>query len=265
MKTLKFSALFAVALTVVSGGVLRAEYTASEIVSLFNANGGWSFISTGSVTERLFTTRSGATPDLRAYSASLGNTAGIYSTCVSGGSTAPGNGTATLYYSATTGLTQNISGQFLSVGGAVLYQRYAAGTLSSFNYGAAMNTGTRTNDSSTLRSAIMVLNSMSSTQALAYDWNSNKYLQYLLSIRDDKSYWALDYNTNLRYTELGDFAVFMMHTGTTTQSQLYVSYASHTGNFENNGVPEPATLLLWTLGSAGALGVGHYRRQSRKA
>ena len=264
MKTLKNLVLLTVALTAICSGALRAEYTASEIVAGFNANGGWAFYSGGSVTERLFTTRSGATPDLRAYSSILGST-GIYTMCVSGGLSAPGSGTATLNYNAATGLTQNISGQFLSVGAAVLYQRYAAGTLSSFNYGVAMNTGTRSSDSNTLRTAIMVLNSMTTASALTFDWDSNKYLQYLLSIRDEKGYWALDYNTNLRYTELGGFSVFMMDTGSGYQSQLYVSYASHLGNFENNDVPEPATLLLWTLGSAGAFGFNHYRKRNKKA
>ena len=256
----------AIALIVLCSGSIRAELTASQIVSQFNSLGtnGWSFNSTGSVTERRFYNNNNA-PDLRAYSSALG-TSGIYAMCVGSGSSAPSSGTAKLNYEAATGLTRNNSNVALSVGGAVLYQRYASATINShgniFDYSTAMNTGNRSNDASTLRSAIMTLNNATSTNSV--NWTSNKYLQYLLTLRDDREYWIRDYNTNLRYNELGDFAVFMMNVGSGYQTHLYVSYASHLGNYENGGVPEPATLLLWTLGM-GAFGVGHFRKRSRKA
>ena len=262
MKTLRFSALLAVALTAMSCGVLRGEYTASEIVAGFNANGGWSFNSTGGMYERRFYSSINTMPDVRAYSSVLG-ASGIYAMCMSSGSSAPSSGTATLNYNATSGLTRNRDDVALSVGGAVLYKMYATGTLGIFNYTQAMNTGQRYSDATDLRNAIYALNNATSVNTPT--WTTNRFLQYLLNIRNDREYWILDYNTNLRYTELGDFAVFMMNTGNGYQTNLYLSYASHLGNFENPGVPEPATLLLWTLGSIGALGFRHYRKRSGKA
>ena len=85
---------------------------------------------------------------------------------------------------------------------------------------------------------------------------------------------TIDYssNTNLRYLELGDFAVFMMDiNGSSARTQLYVTYASHSGNYEDGigddigNAPEPATLLLWSLGSVGALEFRHYRKRSKTA
>jgi len=124
---------------------------------------------------------------------------------------------------------------------------------------------------------MLALNSMTPDGVLTYDWDGNKYLQYLLNIRDDKNYWANDYNTNLRYSELGKFAVFLMEIdGGSAQSHFYVTYASHTGNYEDgngNGdgndnddghAPEPTTLLLWTFGGIGALGFRHYCKRSAK-
>ena len=275
--------MLAVALTAICSGTLHAELTAEQIWRDFNANGGWAYSSTGTVQERLFTTRSGNTPDLRAYSPTLGTAAGIYTMCVGSGSSAPATGTATLRYDPNTGYTQNTSGQYLSVGGAVLYQRYAAGTLSDFNYSEryGLSTGTRSSDASALRSAIMDLNWLTATSALTYNWTGNKYLQYLLmdisgfslaeindvnnaAVQTAKIYWAENYNTNLYYSDLGNYAVFMMDTGSGYQTQLYVRYASHTGSYDNNGVPEPATLLLWTIGTVGTFGIGHYRKRSRK-
>ena len=261
MKTLKNSVLLAVALAAMSCGVVYAELTASEIVTGFNTNGGWSFNSTGGMYERRFYS-SDTMPDIRAYSSVLGAT-GIYAMCMSSGSSAPSSGTARLNYDAATGFTRNRDGVALSVGGAVLYKMYATGALTSFDYSLAMNTGQRYSDAIDLRNAIYNLNNATSVNSL--NWTSNKYLQYLLDIRNDREYWILNYNTNLRYTELGDFAVFMMDTGSASQTNLYISFASHTGSYENNGVPEPASLLLWTLGSIGTLGVSHFRKRNRKA
>ena len=76
MKTLLFSVLMAVTFTFLCSSALQGEYTASEIVSRFNALGpdGWSFVTNGSDTERPFysPTPAGAMPDVRAYASSLG-------------------------------------------------------------------------------------------------------------------------------------------------------------------------------------------------
>ena len=283
MKTLKFSALLAVAFIAMNSDALRGEFTASEIVSRFNALGpnGWSFVIGGSGTERPFysPTPAGAMPDVRAYASSLGP-AGvpvIYSVSMSSCSDVS-CGTAKLNYDATTGMSRNRDGVALSVGAAVLYQHYASVTLNSwagyniFDYGSLPNSGQRSCDASLLLSAMMILNH--ATSANSVDWTTNKYLQYLMSIRNDQNYWVRDYNTNLRYPELGNFAVFMVEiNGGSSQSQLYVTYASHLGSYKggngngngNGHAPEPATLLLWSLGSLGVFGFRQYRKQSIKA
>ena len=288
MKTPGFSVLLAAVLTAMSSGVLRAEFfTASEIVARFNALGpdGWSFVTGGSGTERPFfpPTPAGAMPDVSAYASSLGpyGTPVIFSMSMGSGSEVS-SGTAKLNYDATTGKTRNSDGTALSVGAAVLYQHYAAVTLNScagyniFDYSFLPNTWQRSSDASLLLSAMVALNLADSANSV--DWTSNKYLQYLLNIKNDGDYWVLDYNTNLRYSELGNFAVFMMEIDgeVFAQSPLYVTYASHLDNYgdgssgngdgnENGHAPEPATLLLWSLGSLGALGFRQYRKQSIKA
>jgi len=274
MKTLKISVMLAVAITAVCSGTLRAELTGKQIADGFH----WAYDSRDGlyVSELRLYNSSGTNPNItNAYSSILGPT-GVYTMCVGNGSAAPYGGTATLNYESGTGYTRSNNGDYLSVGAAVLYQRYAAGELN-YDYVGSLGIGTRYTDANNLRSAIFALNRAASMTAS--EWTNNQYALYLLrdvsgfslaeinantaAVQAAKAYWTSNYSTDQYYAELGNYAVFMMDigNGTTYQTQLYVTGA----NYNNPGAPEPATLLLWTLGSIGALGFRHSHKRSRKA
>jgi hypothetical protein len=160
---------------------------------------------------------------------------------------------ARLSYNGVTGETKNASGVALSVGGALLYQQYATGELP--------NAGTL----STLATAIRALNSATSITSIT--WTTG-YYAYLLTINDDRNFWIGNYNVNQYYEEIGNYAVFIMNIWTTTggvaQDHLYVARVDYGGGGSSD-VPEPATLLLWTLGGVGALGANRWRKRSQKA
>jgi len=249
MKTLKNLVLLTVALTLVNCGVALAELTPSQIVSQFNNLGtnGWAFDTRGSIPSTFTATNSSLVPDLSAYASGSLN-----SFCVNMNLGAISRGVATLSYNADTGRTQNASNVALSVGGALLYQQYAAGLLPVVLGSISIDT------------SIRALNNATSVTAI--NWSQGFYA-YLYSLKPDSSYWIANYNVNQRYDEIGDHAVFVMNikgaTGTANyQDFLYVARADYGGN---NDVPEPATLLLWTLGSAGAFGFNHYRKRNKKA
>ena len=250
MKTLKIVVLLAIAFPLMNCGVVRADLTPGQIVSQFNSLGtyGWAFTSSGSAPRQFTASSTAFVPDLSAYASSTSSSFAFNSFCVNTSIAAVSSGAAKLSYNPTTGITQNASGIALSVGGALLYQQYAAGVLPN-----ASNT-------TTLASTIRSLNSATSINSLS--WTTDTFLSYLLTLNADRNYWIGNYNVNQRYDEIGDYAVFIMNitnaTGTIQyQDHLYVARADYGGD---KGVPEPATLLLWALGSVGALGVGKYRR-----
>jgi hypothetical protein len=251
MKTQKFSALLAVVFTVICSGIVRADLTPSEIVSQFNGTNGWAFTATSLATPRTFTAvNSSHVPNLSAYASGTLNSFCVNSSI--GTVVTTSGGVARLNYDATTGRTQNASGVALSVGGALLYQQYAAGELP--------DVGTV----SALAMAIRDLNSVTSISSIS--WTTG-YYAYLLTINVDKNYWIGNYNVNQYYEEIGNYAVFIMNIwtngGTVAQDHLYVAGADYSGG--SGDVPEPATLLLWTLGGVGALGINHYRKRSKIA
>jgi hypothetical protein len=252
MRTFHLSTLLAVVLTVVGSGVLRADLTPSEIVAQFNNLGtnGWEFTSTGNA-PRTFTSSIAAVPDLSAYVSGV-----FYSFSVDTNFMVAASGLAKLNYNATTGLTQNAAGTALSVGGAFLYQQYAQSELP--------NTVAELELAQTIRN----LNSATTSTSSALNWGVNAALLYLLSINSDREYWVGNYNVNQRYDEIGDYAVFIMNittsSGLTRQDHIYVARANY-GTTPINAVPEPATVMIWMLGSVGALGMNTYRKRSGKA
>ena len=144
-----------------------------------------------------------------------------------------------------------------------------------------------------IRSAMQVVNLVTQDTSSAYyyvnlDWEKNYYTSLLLAENSDKNYWLQEYNFLERYDEIGDYCVFVMNmrdpnapshiipnpycydTVNPGTIDIYHSdflFLAEGTNFRNggnggSGVPEPATLLLWTLGSFGLAG-GSWVRKHR--
>lgn len=289
MKSLKILVLIAVALTFANSNLVFADLTPNEIVAQFNGlegGAGWSFNTTLNATlgnsERLFSTTAGAvngrTPLLSAYtSGAYGtspNIAAFYTLCANPDLTIPYNtvtGYAKLNYNAATGATRNVSGDALTVGAAWLYSQYAQGTLAGFRYTSQGNIpgSNRYADAQLLHTTINLLMTGTAAQVNAAA-STNKFVQALLQANSSAAYWTGTYNANQRYQEIGDFTVLVMNltsgpngTGTQYQDMLYVARAGY--GTDPGGVPEPATLMLWTLGSLGVVGLGYCRKRAKQS
>ena len=264
MRTRQFSVLLAVALTAMCSGGLRADFNAQFVVDNFAGAGQrtWTFNSSTNpgLTERSFFNNSGIVPNRAAFAVSSAGFVGtqtgthtFYSFCVNQNiTTAATAGTATLNYNAATGVTRNASDQALTVGAAWLFQQYATGSLAGFSYNLAL--GTRNSDASLLQSAIYLLMNAGTTVA-TLNASTNTFVQAMLRANDtDTSYWLNTYNVNQRYNEIGDHAIFVMNIrnniGVANQDHLYIVQATYGGGGSSD-VPEPASLLLWTLGGLG--------------
>jgi hypothetical protein len=155
------------------------------------------------------------------------------------------------------GTSSTTSGHFLTIGAAYLYSQFASGTLSGYSYD---ETSARATSNSQLLVAIRDLMAIS----VVTNWAANPFLSQLLLINGDRDFWTELYNPNQYYDVIGNYSVFVMNnneigTGKYGQGFLYVAEASPS----SGGVPEPTTLLLWGLGSLGAIGFARKRRVQR--
>ena len=240
----------------VVGMSAHADMNASEIVSNFNSlNGNSGFRFDSNVTEPLVTVTAQVgtnNVDISAYAPGrAGETSGrTYFTtfCVQPNYTALSPGVGKLDYNPLNGHTANRSGIVLSLGSAYLYKQYATGALSVTQ--------------STAEAFIAAMRVLNGIEILA-NWTSNTFLAGLASNRD---YWLLEYDTRQRYDEIGDYCVFVMQVTATDlvspgQDFLYLAHANYTAP---PGVPEPAALLLWTLGGMGFAGASWRKRRMKK-
>lgn len=240
--------LLATVLAVVAvSGTSFADLNASEIVSDFNSmNSGQGFRFTYASGVTLTTTSGYTNVDTSAYTSSTsGTTSGrtyFKTFCVEPSASTSGTLVGKLNYS--NGVSKTSAGYTLSLGAAVLYAEYATGT----RYSSALQTAIQ---------ALMGISTVS-------NWASNSHLAYLLTINADKSYWTQAYDPGQYYDLIGNYSVFVMNV-TTTASQdrqdfLYIATATGGGN-GGGDVPEPATLLLWTLGGLGLAGASRARKR----
>lgn len=233
-----------------------ADMDAQAIVDAFNsASGGTQMLFNYSYNYEVnVAQRSGYEfADTSAYAAGVTGSSNYYRTfCVEPTVGAYSQMGATLNYADNKSTTS--SGYSLSVGAAYLYSQFAAGTLDGYNYA---NTSARSTSSSNLLTAIrglMGINTLSWT---------NVFASHLLTINNDKSFWTQSYDPNQFYDVIGDYSVFVMNcyssTGANGQDFLYVASAKN-----GSDTPEPASVILWTLGSIGAFGAARKARKRRE-
>ncbi|MDR1494353.1 MAG: hypothetical protein LBT05_16790 [Planctomycetaceae bacterium] len=184
--------------------------------------------------------------DLSAYANNVLKTGGntFVSFCVDPGDTVNTNVlyTAHLDYNAVAGTTSNSHGKALTNGVAWLYKTFVtAANLSSFDYGAFQAT----------------VNSLVKNETLA----NNIYTTTLLANMSEAQARTTYQVGNSAIT--GEYAVFVVQLnngGTPAQDFIYVAH-----NPISSSVPEPATILFWTLGSFGALGSAFLKKRRNLA
>ena len=156
----------------------------------------------------------------------------------------------------------NDQGFNLSVGAAYLYMLYATSQDTS-PFGLPF-------DASEFDKAINFLNGVPS---LGTNWDNNQYLVQLESMRFGRTVWEDDYVVGKSYSfsfgdrtydlGLGDYYVFVLNVqdldGRIWQNYIYIAQISGTPE-----VPEPATMLLWSLGGLGMAGSWLRQRRMKK-
>jgi len=249
-------------------GAALADFNPQTIVDNFNGSGGavWNYSSNNSgASEMIFSARgSGSPPSLSAYSpvARENRDDSFFSFMIQPGNK-DSNGFARLSYDATDGATRNSGNTAITVGVAWLYTQYATGAFASNGLLRTNNANVRRTDADELAAAINLL--MTGNTAAS----GNKFVQAMLRANTEATYWTAAYNVNSRYNEIGDYAVFAMNLVNSSgdivagnQSFLYVTTANYSSM---SAVPEPASLLMWTLGGIGAFGFGYRRKVFKNA
>ena len=247
--------------------LVYAQPTASEIVSNFNGlNGGQGYIynnvtsGLGSL-QNLTTSPGSSNVDTSGYYWIVGGTNFFQTIGIEPETThVASSGMAKLSYNATTGTTTTTSGTALTFGAAYLYSKFALGGLViteeiAYDFYTALNTLTGTFPAS--------------------NWDTNDLLRELRVIEANTDYWTRSYNPGLIYSAIGNYSIFVMNTtdlmGLESQDTLYI--ARSTGPTAPpwgddppiiGGVPEPATLLLWTLGGLGFAGTSWAKKRKKK-
>jgi len=171
-------------------------------------------------------------------------------------------GLAKLNYDAVNHTTSTSAGTALNVGAAYLYKVFATTDMGDSFPGLA--------DRELITGAVRFLMGDVTTinvwngnpMANWYDtvtvsWDTNPYLQSLLSINSDKSYWESFYDPNAYYDEIGDYSIFVLN-------GILAEYDTPGGNIigwdfgydflyitpamRQSAVPEPASLSVLALG-----------------
>ena len=159
-------------------------------------------------------------------------------------------------------ITKTSEGVSLVLGAAILYKEFA---LNEMNGRSA----------DTLREAILML--MSVQDYTISSWAQNEHLAYLYSISqhdgNSAGVWTATYDpgqdSGLYYDMLGDCRVFIMNALSEDdtlsdklrerQDFLYIMQTR-----SDTDVPEPASILFWTLGGLGAAGTSWARKRRMK-
>ena len=192
------------------------------------------------------------------------------------------NGIAWLSYND--GKTYDKSTQALTLGTAYLYSKFVQGA-PDLKLVPNATTGALEFDATKFRAAIQELYENGSKFVEGY-WMENEYLSYLLDITpgvNARTYWTSAYDMLTDYSGIGfgDYYVFVLlaydFTPDSPNEFASMLYAAPMKPFSDpppddddpvdppdSGVPEPATLLLWTLGGLGLGGTSWLRRRNKK-
>jgi len=154
---------------------------------------------------------------------------------------------------------------YLTLGAAFLYAQFVQGNLRTLEL---LGGNEFEFDAAAFRQALDELHKESSNSDGL--WESNMYLSQLLSLTPSgsgivpKDYWCADYNLLEDYSEIGfgDYYIFVLRVydddpefPNEWAGMLYAALKSEKRDDPPTGVPEPATLLLWTLGGLGLGGI----------
>ena len=154
----------------------------------------------------------------------------------------------------------NPTGKPLTVGAAYLYAQYVLGNLPQDIQGQHKNIG------DAVRYIMGYTNpGTDHIGNLATEGWNNDILQYLSSVNSDQDFWKNVYNPDAYYDEIGNYSVFVMNVFTdnngNNQDFLYLAKAHDPYDPGTSGVPEPATMVFWALGTLGI--AGYSRRRSK--
>ena len=253
-----FTAIFAA--TVFCGNFSFADFDARNIQENFDAmNSGDDFIFTFKADSQggdILTSANGKDDvDVTAYNMQSGRS-GFDSSqqsyfrtfCVEPGATVREGevliGTLSYELKGSEMVTQTTEGNELTLGAAILYKEFAVGNRSAVG----------------LRDAILVLMGINSSN----NWGTNEHLAYLWGIASDSDVWTVNYDPAQYHAMIGDYCVFIMDVVSATdrrdrQDFLYIAKVN-----TSTDVPEPASILLWTLGGLGAVGTSWARKRRMK-
>ena len=242
-------------------GISFADFNAADYVTHFNSlNNGQGYRFTYGYDNEVQLTQVSGTDnfDLSAYdtSRSTGRTDYFRTFCNEPTQGVNNTYKGSLNYNTTTGVTKNSLGYAVKLGTAVLYSQFAAGTLKDYDYDGLL----RSIDSSYMTAALRATMGVT----IVNNWNSNKYLAQLLAINPDKSYWTSAYNPNQRYDEVGDYAVFALNVYSSTGGGQQDFFFVTSTNYSRGSVPEPATLLLWSISGISLAGASWRKYRSKK-
>ena len=191
--------------------------------------------------------------DITAYSLPLGRSgydasqqAFFRTFCIEPDAPVEGTLVGTLNYEmkGTEWVTQTSEDNELTLGAAILYKEFAVDG--------------RSADS--LRQAILVLMGMDTINS----WSDNVHLQYLYEKNQFTDVWTANYDPAQYHELVGDYCVFVLDVVSATdrsnrQDFLYIAKVN-----TSTDVPEPASLLFWTLGGLGAAGTSWARKRRMK-
>ncbi len=149
------------------------------------------------------------------------------------------------------GATRATNGKAINLGIAYLYTKYATGALSNYDYA---NNST----AAELQSALQLLLNGGITSE---QWATNRFLGHLVGETGNAGIWTTQYDlNNTSYPWLdGTYAVYVMNLNG-SGSQGDVLYLVKRGGGSSD-VPEPATLISWTVLGLGLFGAARRRRK----
>ena len=260
---MKHSKYLAVAILLCLGTLLlqqaaRADLAVGDIVTQFNglnAGRGYMFTYSSVSNEGQMRATGASIPSTAAYVSTTSGTNYFNSYCVEEGTSITNNAQYSAQLNYTGSSTMNSAGNALTLGAAYLYQQYAAGTLSGFNY------TNRAASATELQNAMHIL----TTQPYATNWSSNTFLSQLLT-QNSQAHWLETYDPGKQYSEIGNYSVFIMQVRSITNTgdyQDFVYVAPATSLPVTSDVPEPATMILWLTGGLSALGFGFVKKRRK--